>query len=121
MGLIDLIWNLRQQQDLADQQSSLSRTSDRAEHALRRVAELEARVNSLAVALDVALELLARHTGLSDDEFRSELTAALADNESRQWSVCPKCQRKSLASRSECLFCGETLVASPSGPPLRPD
>jgi hypothetical protein len=120
MGLIDLIWNVRQQQDLAEQQSSLSRTSTRAEHAMRRIAELEERVDSLAVALDVALELLARHTGLSDEEFRAKLTAALAERVSSQWAVCRGCQRKSIASRMECLYCGETFVVAPSDPPLTP-
>jgi len=111
MDLINFIWNARQQRTIDQHHSGLSRASDRLEDGLRRITELESCIDALTRGLEVTLELLSKHAGMSEDEIRDEISMRLAHAEANQTVPCPKCARINQSSRQSCMYCGETLSA----------
>jgi hypothetical protein len=118
MDLVDLFWNLRQQQQIAAATVRAATASADAEEHRASLDDLNRRFERLALVTQSVWEVLAERLQLSEDTLLAKLHEVDARDGARDGRVstgtraCPKCHRPSPGARTTCLYCGATLGPS---------
>jgi hypothetical protein len=119
MSMLELFWNLRQQQQIgsATTTASLAASDGRAHEA--SLADLKSRFERLALVTQALAELLAERAHVSEADFLAKIDEVDMRDGVRDGRVtgdtrsCPKCGRPSPGHRTACLYCGAPLPATP--------
>jgi hypothetical protein len=85
--------------------------SNRADAAQQRVAELEHRVERLALACNAMWTLLRNQTGLTDQQLQEKIqqidaSDGVVNGRVRNLIQCPTCGRQVSPRRGKCMYCG---------------
>ena len=118
MGLLELFWDLRQQQQIgsATTTANLARSDARDHEA--SLADLNHRVERLALVTQALAELLAERAHVSEADVLAKIDEIDMRDGVRDGRAagptrsCPKCGRPSPGRRTSCLFCGAPLGAT---------
>lgn len=109
---MDFLWDLHQHNQIAKAQADAARGQHRADNAMERVTQLEARFNRLALLTNALWGLLKETTGLTDEQLTQrvqELDMADGKLDGKVHATatpCGNCGRTLSQRHQKCLFCG---------------
>lgn len=114
-----MLWDLIQQSQIHDAQSSASdanRRTDQVRHDVRRTQQT---IDALSLSCTAMWELLSEKLGVTDDELLAkieeidlrdgELDGKMAGGKQK----CSGCGRSNNAKRRRCLYCGTSFPRTP--------
>ncbi|MEO8494248.1 MAG: hypothetical protein ABI614_04205 [Planctomycetota bacterium] len=114
-----MLWDLIQQSQIHDAQSSAADASRRADYVQRDVDRSQATIDTLALSCAAMWELLSERLGVTEQE----LLAKIEEIDLRDGKLdgkiatakldCPACARSNNAKRGRCLYCGTVLPRAP--------
>lgn len=110
-----MLWDLYQQRQIHNVQGTASDARSRANKAEIRVAELEAKMDSLALTCQAIWELLREKHGLTDEDLEGKMQEIDLRDGVQDGKItstpksCPSCGRNSSSRRSQCMYCGATI------------
>jgi hypothetical protein len=117
MDLVDLFWNLRQQQQIgeANAKAALARSDVQTQDSA--VADLNRRFERLALVTQALAELLSERAKVSQADLAAKIDEidmrdGVRDGRVAATRSCPKCGRAIAGHRTTCLYCGATLDAA---------
>jgi ribosomal protein S27AE len=117
MDLVDLFWNLRQQQQIGEvnAKAALARSDVQTQDAA--VADLNRRFERLALVTQALAELLSERAKVSQADLAAKIDEidmrdGVRDGRVAATRSCPKCGRAIAGHRTTCLYCGATLDAA---------
>ncbi|MDP9140468.1 MAG: hypothetical protein M3O62_06725 [Pseudomonadota bacterium] len=110
------LWDWFQQKQIADNSKRSSEAGFDAKSALRRVDELEKRIETLSLLCRALVEELERSSGVSEDQIKARmLDIDLRDGrqdgkyDPKASVTCSGCGRTVAKKREGCMWCGERL------------
>lgn len=115
MGLYGWLRDREHDREIAETRAAARRIADDAKSAARHMSD---RLDALALSNAAMWELLRDRFGLTDADLISkmeeiDLRDGVRDGKigsaPRAARICPKCQRKTVAPRPDCLYCGADL------------
>ena len=110
--MFGLLWDLHQQSRIDSVDAKSARTATEAQLASRRVQELEARVDALALACTTMWSLLQSRVGVTDQEFEARMReidlrdGTLDGRVAPEVKTCAKCGRTMSSRHARCMYCG---------------
>ncbi len=114
-----MFWNLIQQFQIGHSQNSADDAHLKASIATAKIAELEERLQTLALASQAMWEILSAQKGITENELVEKITEIdLRDGELdgklrvTTISKCPDCGHQMKTSRPNCFWCGTKLSTS---------
>lgn len=116
--MFDFFWDLYQQRQISDLRADLARTQTAGFVGnSQQFAELERRLDLLALTTMAAWSLVAGRLGLSDADLKAEmkrldLSDGVADGKVNQPRHCPSCSRPVARRISRCIYCGTNVGAA---------
>jgi ribosomal protein S27AE len=111
--MLGLFWEFHQQSKINEAQRQARQSETSANESRRRIAELEDRVDQLAMITAAMWTLLRRDSGLTDEQLMQQVEAIdLSDGKldgkvRRESRACPKCHRNVASRHVRCVYCGE--------------
>lgn len=108
---MSIFWQLRQYEGGAEAGVSSARAEGKAQSAVQQVAELDARVDRLALVCMAMWKLLQEHTDLTEEDLMAkvgelDLMDGTPDGRLKQVKRCTKCQRVLSPKHERCMYCG---------------
>jgi hypothetical protein len=113
--MLDLLWDLSQQQQIGAAREAATEAHHRAQTAQELFLQMEKRVNRLSLLCQSMWELLRERAEFTDEQLAAkvlevDLRDGRKDNRiDTQVSDCPSCGRKTNSKRSTCIICGAEL------------
>ena len=114
-----MLWDMIQQSQIHDAQSSTADALRRTDQVRREVDRSQATIDALALSCAAMWELLSERLGVTEQE----LVAKIEEIDMRDGKLdgkiasakqqCPGCGRSNNSKRSRCLYCGTNLPRSP--------
>lgn len=112
----DFIWNLHQEQRIAETEIGASRAQDEVGRCRERIQELEFALDRMALASQALWELLRSRLGFTE----AELIARIRDVDLRDGVkdqritphpiLCTNCGQTVNTKASRCIYCGAAVV-----------
>lgn len=112
MSMLEFFWNLRQQQQIKT--NAAVAASDARVHEAS-LADVNSRLERLALVTQALSELLAERAHVSEADFVAKIDEidmrdGVRDGRAGPTArACPKCGRPSPGHRDRCLYCGANL------------
>ena len=113
--MIDVLWDLRQQQQIGEAQQKAGEVQHRARDAQDLFLQMDKRMNRLSLLCQAMWEMLRERAEFTEDQLAAKvLEVDLRDGhgDSRintQIHDCPSCGRKTNSKRLVCVICGAEL------------
>jgi hypothetical protein len=109
--MFDFFWDLYQQRQISELRSDLSRAQSGKSAGNRQLADLERRVDLLALTTMATWSLIAGRLGLSDADLQAEMKRldmadGVEDGRVNQPRHCPDCSRPVARRINRCIYCG---------------
>lgn len=114
-----MLWDLLQQSQIHDAQSSASNATHRADQARRDAERSQSQLEALALSCAAMWELLSEKLGVSEQD----LLAKIEEIDLRDGKLdgkiggsthnCPSCNKSNNLKRARCLYCGTMLQRKP--------
>jgi hypothetical protein len=114
-----MLWDMIQQSQIHDAQSSVADASRRTDQVRRDVDRTQATIDTLALSCAAMWELLSEKLGVTEQE----LMAKIEEIDMRDGKLdgkiagvtqqCPGCARSNNSKRVRCLYCGTNLPRTP--------
>jgi hypothetical protein len=117
MDLLDLFWNLRQQQQIGAVRAKADSARADSEVHETALADLTQRFDRLALVTQALSELLFERAHVSEADLAAKIDEIDMRDGTRDGRVsaasqsCPKCHRQVAGHRTTCLYCGAPLGA----------
>jgi uncharacterized protein YhdP len=114
-----MLWDLIQQSQIHDAQSSATDANRRADHVRHEVDRAQATIDALALSCAAMWELLSEKLGVKDDQLMAKIEEIdLRDGKldgriAGVKQACRGCGRTNNAKRGKCLYCGTILPRAP--------
>ncbi|MBC8351273.1 MAG: hypothetical protein H8E66_04770 [Planctomycetes bacterium] len=114
-----MLWDMIQQSQIHDAQSSAADAYRRADQVRRDVDQSQTTIDALALSCAAMWELLSEKLGVTEEELMSKIEEIdLRDGKldgkiSGAKLACSSCGRSNNAKRGRCLYCGTALPRSP--------
>jgi hypothetical protein len=108
----DTFWEFRQNQRIADAQSTGRRVEEKADDAADHVRRLMGRVDQLALINMALWSLIQERTGLTDEDLQQRMQEIdLADGQAdgkvgTPLQTCPHCHKTLSQKHQRCIYCG---------------
>jgi len=118
MDLVDLFWNLRQQQQIGEAKAKSDLAHSDAQAHESALADLNRRFERLALVTQALAELLRERAHVSEADLTAKIDEIDMRDGKRDGRVsasgrsCPKCGREVAGLRTTCLYCGAPLGGS---------
>jgi hypothetical protein len=118
MSLLELFWNLRQQQQIGSAITTANLAASGARLQEASLADVNDRLERLALVTQALSELLAERATVSEADLLAKIDEIDMRDGVRDGRVatstrsCPKCGRPSPGQRTSCLYCGAPLGAA---------
>lgn len=115
MDLLDLLWNLRQQQQISGMTAKTSVVAADARAQEASLADLNSRFERLTLVTQALAELLFERAHVTEDDLLAKIKAIDMRHGARDGSAsvarrsCPSCGHEVAGHRSVCLYCGASL------------
>jgi hypothetical protein len=115
MDLIDLFWNLRQQQQIRSAAIDVAVASSQTKAHELSLADLNDRFNRLSLVTQALSELLAERAHVGDADLLAKINEIDMRDGVRDGRAiaparsCPKCGHSTAGPRTTCLYCGASL------------
>ena len=110
-----MLWEIYQQSQIRDAEATASQAQSKAENISYSLAELEQKIESLALTCQALWEIARDQSGLTDEQ----LMAKVAEIDTRDGAAdgkmnsgvqpCTKCGRVLSKRHMKCLYCGEQV------------
>lgn len=113
--MLDFLWDIRQQRQIADAGAEAASAQRDAQSALDNSAELERRIEALTLTCEALWEICRDRLGVSREELFAKVEEVDLRDGKRDGKIgiravsCPKCQRRTSSARRNCVYCGITL------------
>jgi len=109
--MFNFFWDLYQHRQISDLREEVIRARHAVNPRDRQLAELERRVDLLALTTMATWSLIAGRLGLSDADLQAEmrrldLADGVEDGKINQPRTCPDCGRTVARRVSRCIYCG---------------
>jgi hypothetical protein len=117
MSLLDLFWNIRQQQQISSATLTATVAASDARIHEASLADLNSRVERLALVTQALSELLTERASVSEADLLAKIDEIDMRDGVRDGRApinprsCPKCGRPNTGHRTACLYCGAPLGA----------
>jgi hypothetical protein len=114
-GMIDVLWDLKQQGEIEAAQQSASEAQHRSRDAQDLFLQMEKRISRLSLLCQSMWELLRERAEFTDEQLATKvLEVDLRDGRTdgrmaTQVTNCPSCSRKTNSKRASCVICGAEL------------
>lgn len=111
-----MFWQLHQMNMASQSNQQASRARADADRSLYRVAELEAKVEHMALACQAMWELLQERTKLTDEDLMTKIEEIDLRDGRRDGRMsgsahnCGQCGRKTSGRRKACMYCGALMT-----------
>jgi len=122
MDLVDLFWNLRQQQQIGEVKAKSDLAHSDAQSHESALADLSRRFERLALVTQALAELLFERAHVTEADLAAKIDEIDMRDGKRDGRAsspprsCPKCGREVAGIRTTCLYCGAPLGgATPFG------
>jgi hypothetical protein len=114
MSLLQVFWNLRQQQQIGAATTNASLAADTARANDVSVADLTRRFDRLALVTQALAELLTERAHVSEADVLAKIDEidmrdGVRDGRATGARTCPKCHRPCPGQHQTCLYCGAPL------------
>ncbi|QDU25729.1 hypothetical protein ETAA8_07990 [Anatilimnocola aggregata] len=109
--MIDFFWELRQQQQVSQAESSAASAKQQVSQHSSRLRDMEQQLARVTLVSQAVWELLRERVGLTEDELVDKITEVdlrdgSKDNRlAHQVLACPKCQRTLSTKNVRCIYC----------------
>jgi hypothetical protein len=113
--MIDVIWDLHQQQQIGEAKQDAANAKHRARDAQDLFLQMDKRVNRLSLLCQAMWEMLRERAEFTEDQLAAKvLEVDLRDGRNdncitTQIRDCPSCGRKTNSKRAVCVICGAEL------------
>ena len=113
---MDFLFNVAQEGRIHSLNTAARRANEKASDALSGAADLNRRVDVLALANQALFEILKSRLGITEEEVVLRMAEIDARDGSKDGKIsprvvsCRKCARKVSTARQRCMFCGEIVV-----------
>lgn len=114
-----MIWDMIQQSQIHDAQSSASDAYRRADQVRRDVDRTQGTIDALSLSCAAMWELLSEKLGVTDQQLMAKIEeidmrdGKLDGKMATETRACTSCGRSNNAKRGRCLYCGTNLPRSP--------
>lgn len=114
-----MLWDIIQQAQIHDAQSTADGANRRADLVRRDVENSQATIDALALSCAAMWELLSDKLGVTEQELMAKIEEIdLRDGKldgkiARVTQDCPDCRRVNNGKRVRCLYCGTALPRAP--------
>jgi hypothetical protein len=118
MDLVDLFWNLRQEQQIGQATARAEHAQSDARAHASSLEDLNRRFDRLALVTQALAELLTERAHVSNADLAAKIDEIDMRDGVRDGRVapaprsCPKCHREIAGHRTTCLYCGTPLDAA---------
>jgi uncharacterized paraquat-inducible protein A len=117
MDLVDLFWNLRQQQQIGEVNAKAALARSDVQTQDSAVADLNRRFERLALVTQALAELLSERAKVSQADLAAKIDEidmrdGVRDGRVAATRSCPKCHHSTAGHRTTCLNCGASLDAA---------
>lgn len=115
MDLLDILWNIRQQQQIGGVTAKTAVAAAEARAQEATLADLSSPFERLALVTQALAELLFEHTPVTEADLLAKITAIDMRHGPRQGLTavarrsCPSCGHEVAGHRTVCLYCGASL------------
>ena len=110
-----MLWDLYQQHQINQVEDRARDASARATRVITRIADLEDRVDSLALACQAMWELLSQRVPNADQVLQAKMQEVdgrdgrIDGKMRRVMTKCPACDRPLHSRHRRCMYCGEQI------------
>ncbi|MDA1053775.1 MAG: hypothetical protein O3C40_25280 [Planctomycetota bacterium] len=114
-----MLWDMIQQSQIHDAQSSAADAFRRADQVRRDVDRSQATIDALALSCAAMWELLSEKLGVADQELMAKIEeidlrdGKLDGKMPSAKQECPDCTRNNNSKRVRCIYCGTVLPRPP--------
>lgn len=118
MDLIDILWNIRQQQQIGGVAAKTGVVAADARAHETALADLNNRFERLTILTEALAELLFERTQATEADLLAKMRAidmrhaAQGADAGRAHRSCPSCGHEVGGHRTTCLYCGAPLAAA---------
>jgi len=111
-----MLWDMIQQSQIHDAQSSAADAFRRADQVRRDVDRSQATIDALALSCAAMWELLSEKLGVTDQELMAKIEeidlrdGKLNGKMANVTLECPDCGRSNNSKRVRCIYCGTPLA-----------
>lgn len=109
--MLDILWDLYQQQQIGDLKSRNARTGEAASAAKQAVVTLEQRYERLRQINMAMWNLLKDRLGVTDKDLITYVEKLQTEGPASRLMECPSCHRKILPHSVACIYCGNKTLA----------
>ncbi len=110
-----MLWELYQQSKIRDAENSASKAESKSQHVGYAIAELEDKLESLAITCQALWEIAREQSGLTDEQLLEkvseiDLRDGRADGKMGSGTrACAQCGRTINQRHMRCLYCGQQV------------
>ncbi len=114
-----MLWDMIQQSQIHDAQSSASTAQRRADQVRHEVAQSQSTIDALALSCAAMWELLSEKLGVTEQELMAKIEEIDLRDGKLDGKIagvklqCSGCGRSNNSKRGRCLYCGTTLPRGP--------